>query len=201
MSECEEFMSEQISTKEKIVNAAWELFHIKGYEDTTVEDIIAAAGTSKGTFYYYFERKDSLLDTLATIFDRRYEQLEKEMSADLSSYDKLLFMNYEMHQFIEKNIDVDLLSSLYSTQLISKGQSNLLDQNRMYYKLVTDIMEEGQKLGQITKDKSVRELTKYYSLCERALISDWCLSKGSYSLTQYSKDFLPFMLETIRADK
>jgi AcrR family transcriptional regulator len=201
MSECEEFMSEQISTKEKIVNAAWELFHIKSYEDTTVEDIIAAAGTSKGTFYYYFERKDSLLDTLATIFDRRYEQLEKEMSADLSSYDKLLFMNYEMHQFIEKNIDVDLLSSLYSTQLISKGQSNLLDQNRMYYKLVTDIMEEGQKLGQITKDKSVRELTKYYSLCERALISDWCLSKGSYSLTQYSKDFLPFMLETIRADK
>lgn len=194
-------MSEQISTKEKIFNAAWELFHIKGYEDTTVEDIIAAAGTSKGTFYYYFERKDSLLDTLATIFDRRYEQLEKEMSADLSSYDKLLFMNYEMHQFIEKNIDVDLLSSLYSTQLISKGQSNLLDQNRMYYKLVTDIMEEGQKLGQITKDKSVRELTKYYSLCERALISDWCLSKGSYSLTQYSKDFLPFMLETIRADK
>lgn len=194
-------MSEQISTKEKIVNAAWELFHIKGYEDTTVEDIIAAAGTSKGTFYYYFERKDSLLDTLATIFDRRYEQLEKEMSADLSSYDKLLFMNYEMHQFIEKNIDVDLLSSLYSTQLISKGQSNLLDQNRMYYKLVTDIMEKGQKLGQITKDKSVRELTKYYSLCERALISDWCLSKGSYSLTQYSKDFLPFMLETIRADK
>ncbi len=193
-------MSEQISTKEKIVNAAWELFHIKGYEDTTVEDIIAAAGTSKGTFYYYFERKDSLLDTLATIFDRRYEQLEKEMSTALSSYEKLLFMNYEMHQFIEKNIDVDLLSSLYSTQLISKGQSNLLDQNRIYYKLVTDIIEEGQKLGQITKDKSVRELTKYYSLCERALISDWCLSKGNYSLSQYSKDFLPFMLETIKAE-
>ncbi|MDF2868831.1 MAG: kstR2 1 [Anaerocolumna sp.] len=177
-----------------------EIIHIKGYEDTTVEDIIAAAGTSKGTFYYYFERKDSLLDTLATIFDRRYEQLEKEMSTALSSYEKLLFMNYEMHQFIEKNIDVDLLSSLYSTQLISKGQSNLLDQNRIYYKLVTDIIEEGQKLGQITKDKSVRELTKYYSLCERALISDWCLSKGNYSLSQYSKDFLPFMLEAIKAE-
>lgn len=194
-------MSEQTSTKERIVNAAWELFHIKGYEDTTVEDIIAAAGTSKGTFYYYFERKDGLLDTLATIFDRRYEQLEQEMSAELNSYEKLLFMNCEMHQFIEKNIDVDLLSSLYSTQLISKGQSNLLDQNRMYYKLVTDIMEEGQKKGQITKDKSVRELTKYYSLCERALVSDWCLSKGNYSLTQYSKEFLPYMLEAIKAEK
>ena len=187
-------MAEQTSTKEKIVNAAWELFYDKGYENTTVEDIIAAAGTSKGTFYYYFDRKDALLDTLSTIFDRQYEKLEKEMASDLNCYDKLLFMNYEMHLFIEKQIEVDLLSSLYSTQLLSKTQSNLLDQNRVYYKLVSDIVEEGQKLGQITKDKSVREITKYYTLCERALISDWCLNRGNYSLAQYSKEYMPRML-------
>lgn len=188
-------MADQTSTKEKIVNAAWELFYEKGYENTTVEDIIAAAGTSKGTFYYYFDRKDALLDTLATIFDRQYEKLEKEMASDLNSYDKLLFMNYEMHIFIEKQIEVNLLSSLYSTQLLSKTQSNLLDQNRVYYKLVSDIIEEGQKLGQITKDKSVREITKYYTLCERALISDWCLNRGNYSLAQYSKEYMPRMLQ------
>ncbi len=193
-------MSEQISTKDKIVNAAWELFHAKGYENTTVEDIIAAAGTSKGTFYYYFERKDALLDTLSTIFDHRYEQLEKKMSSDLNSFDKLLYMNYEMHLYIEKKMDVDLLSSLYSTQLISKGKSNLLDQNRVYYKLISDIIEEGQKLGHITKDKSVRELTRYYSLCERALITDWCLDRGSYSLAGYSKEYMPLMLQAFKAD-
>ncbi len=191
-------MTEHINTKDKIVNAAWELFHAKGYENTTVEDIIAAAGTSKGTFYYYFDRKDALLDTLSTIFDRQYEKLEKKMERDINSYDKLLYMNYEMHLFIEKQIDVDLLSSLYSTQLLSKAKSNLLDQNRVYYKLVSDIIEEGQKLGQITKDKSVREITKYYTLCERALISDWCLNRGNYSLAEYSKEYMPIMLQSFK---
>ncbi len=191
-------MTDQINTKDKIVNAAWDLFHIKGYENTTVEDIIATARTSKGTFYYYFDRKDSLLDTLSTVLDRQYEELEKKMDQDLNSYDKLLYMNYEMHLFIEKQIDVDLLSSLYSTQLLPKAKSNLLDQNRVYYKLINDIVEEGQKQGQITKDKSVREITKYYTLCERALISDWCLNRGSYSLAQYSKEYMPLMLRAFK---
>ena len=33
-------------TKRKIVDAAWRLFHEKGYHDTTIEDIISASGTS-----------------------------------------------------------------------------------------------------------------------------------------------------------
>lgn len=193
-------MEEKIALKDKIVKAAWELFHEKGYENTTVEDIIAAAKTSKGSFYYYFDRKDELLDTLATIFDHEYEKLEKRMNPELNSYNKLLFMNYEMHLFIEEQIEINLLASLYSTQLFSKGNSNLLDQNRVYYRLVTDIIEEGQKQGQLTKNKSVREITKYYTLCERALISDWCLNRGSYSLAQYSKEYMPMMLQAFKED-
>ena len=42
------------STKSRIVKAAWNLFYKKGYDKTTVEDIIAASKTSKGTFYHYF---------------------------------------------------------------------------------------------------------------------------------------------------
>ena len=38
------------NTKGRIVSAAWELFYEQGYENTTVEDIIAVSGTSKGSF-------------------------------------------------------------------------------------------------------------------------------------------------------
>lgn len=192
-------MAEKTATKDKIVEAAWKLFYEKGYENTTVEDIIAAAKISKGSFYYYFDRKDALLDTLSTKFDLEYEKLQKRMDPELNSFDKLLFMNYEMHVFIETQIELDLLASLYSTQLLTKGSSNLLDQNRIYYKLVSDIIEEGQKRDQITKDRSVREITKYYTLCERALITDWCLSRGSYSLAEYSKEYMPVMLGEMKA--
>ena len=43
------------NTKSKIVSAAWKLFYDNGYENTTIEDIIFESGTSKGSFYHYFE--------------------------------------------------------------------------------------------------------------------------------------------------
>lgn len=51
--------------KGKIIVAAWKLFYEQGYDDTTVEEIIEAAETSKGSFYHYFEGKDALLSSLS----------------------------------------------------------------------------------------------------------------------------------------
>ena len=52
-----------------------------------------------------------------------------------------------------------------------------------------------QKLGQIRKDMPVSAITKYYSMCERAPVSDWCMSKGAYSLGEYSRECMPKMME------
>jgi len=48
-------------TRARIREAANQLFLEQGYEATTVDAIVAAAGISKGTFYLYFERKEDLL--------------------------------------------------------------------------------------------------------------------------------------------
>lgn len=181
--------------KGRIVSAAWQLFHDKGYDHTTVDDIIEVSGTSKGSFYYYFSTKDQLLSTLSTVLDGYYEELYAEMDPNMDSFEKLLYLNYQIHSRIEERISIELIASLYSTQLIAKGQRHLLDRNRVYYKLISRIVEEGQKAGSIRQDTSIEEITKYYSLCERALISDWCLSKGDYSLGEYSKEYMPIMME------
>ena len=62
-------MTKPQTTKSKIVDAAWSLFREKGYDETTIEDIISLSGTSKGTFYHYFNGKDALLGSLSDIFD------------------------------------------------------------------------------------------------------------------------------------
>ncbi|MFR8238109.1 HTH-type transcriptional repressor KstR2 [uncultured Clostridium sp.] len=185
--------------KNKIVSAAWQLFHDKGYNHTTVDDIIELSGTSKGSFYYYFNTKDELLNTLSVILDDYYEELEGKMNPGMNSFVKLLFLNVEVHSMMEEKISIDLLASLYSTQLVTQGNSYLLDQNRKYYRLIHKIVEEGQKRGQIRDDKPIGEIVKYYSMCERALISDWCMNKGSYSLAQYSRECMPIMLEYFKA--
>ena len=67
------------NTKGKIVAAAWKLFYELGYEETTLDEIIEESGTSKGSFYHYFEGKDALLFTLSELFDAKYSELSETM--------------------------------------------------------------------------------------------------------------------------
>jgi len=48
----------------QILDAAAQLFAAKGYEATTVNDLILAVGLSKGAFYYHFASKEAVLDAL-----------------------------------------------------------------------------------------------------------------------------------------
>lgn len=48
------------STREDIVDAALRLVHVRGFNNTSVEDILKESGFGKGNFYYYFKSKDEL---------------------------------------------------------------------------------------------------------------------------------------------
>ena len=185
------------NTMGKIVSASWKLFYEQGYEDTTVEDIIKEAGTSKGSFYHYFDGKDALLGTLAYLFDEKYEELENEINSDMNAVDILIFLNRQLFEMIESTVDLELIKRLYSTQLLTKNEKQLLDHNRVYYRLLRKIVIAGQDKGEIIKEQSVNDIVKYYAFCERALIYDWCLCNGDYSLSDYSAKLLPFFLKRI----
>ena len=183
------------STKSKIVKAAWTLFHKNGYEQTTVDEIIAASKTSKGTFYHYFKGKEALLNTLSYLFDDKYEELAGIVDPDLSAYDKLLFFNHELFYMIETTIDVNLLASLYSSQLITKDKRSLLESDRYYFTWLTDTISGAIESGEFKNTSTPQELLKIYALYERALLYDWALCKGNYSLTEYSDKLLPHVLD------
>lgn len=189
------------NTKGKIITAAWKLFYEQGYENTTVDAIIAQAKTSKGSFYHYFRGKDALLGTLAYLFDEKYEELMETMDPALGSFEKLLFLNNELFTMIENGISLDLLARLFSSQLITKGEKSLLDRSRLYYRLLAKIIQEGQKNKELRSDISVGEIVKAYAICERALMYDWCISGGEYSLRSYSQRMLPIFLADFRNPK
>jgi len=186
------------NTRGKIITAAWDLFYEQGYEDTTIEEIIDKSGTSKGSFYHYFEGKDALLGSLSYIFDEEYEKLQAEIDDEMNSMDKLLYLNAKLFEMIEERIDLDLLTRLYSTQLVTKGEKHLLDNKRLYYKLLRKIVIDGQKKGELTQELSVNEIVKIYAMCERSLLYDWCLCNGDYSLKKYAKTVMPMFLNSIK---
>lgn len=184
------------STKSRIVKSAWNLFYKNGYDETTVEDIITASKTSKGTFYHYFKSKEGLLNTLSYLFDEKYEELAGVIDPNLSAYNKLLFLNYELFYMIETSIDYTLIAYLYSVQLITKDKRSLSDHKRFYFTWLTEIMQEGLDHGEFADTSSAKELMNIYAMFERALLYDWSLFKGKYSLSEYSSKLLPHLLDS-----
>ncbi len=189
----------QKNTKARIVSAAWKLFYEQGYDDTTIDEIIEESGTSRGSFYHYFDGKDALLSSLSYLFDEKYEELAPLLPEHMSALDRLLYLNQELFSMIENSISLDLLASLLSSQLITRGEKHLLDRNRFYYRLLRRIVMDGQESGELSGDLSANEIVKMYALCERALLYDWCICNGEYSLKSYGQKMMPMFLAKIRA--
>ena len=188
----------QRNTKSRIVAAAWKLFYQLGYEDTTIDEIIAESGTSKGSFYHYFKSKDELMGSLSYLFDEKYEEIVPELDHIENSFEKLMYMNNKLFGMIEDSISIDLLARLYSSQLITKGEKQLLDYSRTYFKLLREVVSKGQREGELRGDLSTNEIVKMYALIERGLLYDWCICNGNYPLKDYSSKVLPQMLGFIR---
>jgi TetR/AcrR family transcriptional regulator, cholesterol catabolism regulator len=61
-------------TRRRITMAALELFHERGFEATTVDEITERADVAKGTFFNYFPRKESVLAALSEEWMERAEE-------------------------------------------------------------------------------------------------------------------------------
>ena len=186
------------NTKSKIVSAAWRLFYEYGYEATTVEEIIRESGTSKGSFYHYFKTKEELMGTLAYLFDEKYTEILPEVLKIDNAFEKLIFMNERLFGMIEDSISIDLVARLYSSQLVTKGEKQFIDYSRVYYKLLRNVVSDGQKSGEIRSDLSCNEIVKMYALIERGLLYDWCICGGNYPLKDYSTKSMRNLLAYIK---
>lgn len=76
-------MSKSEETRERILDAALNVFSNKGYHDTKMDEIVEASDTSKGSIYFYFPNKErlflALVDQFADLLERRVtEAVEHE---------------------------------------------------------------------------------------------------------------------------
>ena len=79
----------------EFVSIAERLFQTKGYEATTIADVISAAGVSKGAFYHHFKAKEELLEAIvaraATVALGYFERLRADETLDaLTRLNRLL---------------------------------------------------------------------------------------------------------------
>ena len=187
--------------RQHILEKAFELFYEKGYDETTISDILERADIARGSFYYHFKGKDELLNSICELLDEQYMEIEESFPEGMNAFDKLVYMNTVVHTYMGNNNPCDLLANQYSMQLVRTGGNNLLDKNRYYFRLLTKVIDEGKAEGSIVNDRPTSEIVRFYSMCERALVTDWCMNNGEYSLGEYSEQVFHCMIDKLRAQR
>jgi TetR/AcrR family transcriptional repressor of nem operon len=80
------------TTKSRILAAAQTLLSSHGYESTTIDDIITAAGITKGAFYHYFKSKEHLCEVIIEHSHTAYQLLVESLPQDAKPIERLRAM-------------------------------------------------------------------------------------------------------------
>lgn len=77
--------------KLELLEIAYRMFISRGYENTSVDDIIAEAGIAKGTYYYYFESKEQTLEeVIGMMIDKEIEAAGVILDSDMPVPQKII---------------------------------------------------------------------------------------------------------------
>ena len=77
--------------KQALLKIAYDMFLSRGYENTSVDEIIAEAQIAKGTYYYYFPSKEKMLeDVIEMMIEREAETARQIVGSDMPVPQKII---------------------------------------------------------------------------------------------------------------
>ena len=135
-------------TVEKILEVSLALFNEKGYEKTTIQDIVNALGMSKGAIYHHFKSKDEIIEALSERCYHGDAQMELLFNAsDKTGIEKLRAIIYRQIQNEEKKqIDTISINLWKNPKIFMSGMAENLSVNSQ---IVERILKEGMEDGSI----------------------------------------------------
>lgn len=179
--------------KERILDAALEVFSLKGFHQATTDEIAEKAGVGKGTLYRYFETKEKLFAELMRI---RLEELGKRIGAVINGHDDVLTMISKCigtyFEFFDRN---QRLYRLIIQEQLDMGEHSPDQYFRRVMRAVPNLKRkiyEGTQQG-ILKDVDFQ--TVFYGTMGFAhgVIQKWLARDCTYPLV----DELPCVLEVL----
>jgi AcrR family transcriptional regulator len=158
-------MKKAEATRLTILQKAFELIYVKGYQATSIDDIIATTQLTKGAFYYHFKTKDEM--GLAIINDVLKPTLSGSFIEPLQSNEDPLDAIYNlMRSLLLENkflkVEYGCPASNFTQEMTPWNAefSNALNElTEQWTKVMTSTIEQGKKRGLVRKDVNSRQVT------------------------------------------
>jgi AcrR family transcriptional regulator len=146
------------ATRESLFRAALDLFALKGFAETTVEDITQAADVGKGTFFNYFPTKDHLLVAFS---DMQLLKLQAAVERVTESREPMpsFLRALAVHMTAEPARNPSMIRALLLANLSSTEVRELMRENHARsLSLLTRLVRTGQERHEIRTDLPAGEI-------------------------------------------
>ncbi len=160
-----------------MLDAAEKFFVRKGYGATSVDEIAAKAGLTKGAIYFHFEDKNAMLMALIDRAEARViDPLISQLSEPGSPPDKLVeYLHYWARIGVEQR-ETMFLPILASLEFANSGDQIEKRLTRMYerlYAALTAIFERGYADGTIVKFGPARDQAAIVIAMNEGMLLEW----------------------------
>lgn len=182
--------------KKELLNIAYKLFMTKGYENTSVDEIIAEAKIAKGTYYYYFESKEATLEkVIEMMIEEECKKANEILQSNLSVQEKILGIIISMRPNTEElkiQEAINIPENIVMHQKINKKIIEAITP------LLTEVIEEGKKQNIFDCD-NVKERIEIILIITNNLFDS--NEKNSKKLNIYIEIFIDLIEKLLGAKK
>lgn len=185
--------------RQQIIDTSIRLFRKHGYENTRVEDIVQILEISQPTFFRYFPSKDAVLREVGRRgFSCLKEHLETELSSDATTSERLRRMYEGMAHEVES--DRPLWRAVVLSGAMDPVRSpEMRRPEEIAVSLLREILEEGQKRGEVTKAFPVAHLAEFMEGLYTTVVRRWAVDlSGPHNLSERVRSALEFFLKGVQ---
>ncbi|GAA3629059.1 TetR/AcrR family transcriptional regulator [Kineosporia mesophila] len=189
----------QTSVADDVMRAALELFAGQGYANTSVQQVVEAAGVTKGALYHYFQSKDDLLFAIyERILSVQTEHLNAIVEKELPVGQSLREVCVDV---VETSADFLLEGTVFfrsQHMLSAPRQQEVTRRRRAYHEVFIGLLAQGQTEGLYRKDIPVTVMAAHF-FSDLHYLSSWYSPAGPEDKTTLAHQLTDMFLVSIAA--
>jgi AcrR family transcriptional regulator len=181
----------------RLLEAATRLFAEKGFESTSVQEVVEAAGVTKGAMYHYFGSKDDLLyEIYHRVLSVQTERLEKLFAGDGTYAERVHAAAVDVVLTSIANLDDTVIFFRSMHMLGAEKQALVRAERRRYHERFRDMIDEGQRAGEFRADVPAELVVDYYFGAVHHL-GFWYRRKGRLSARKVAEHYGDMLISSL----
>ncbi|GAA2774502.1 TetR/AcrR family transcriptional regulator [Saccharopolyspora taberi] len=183
---------------QRLLAVATRLFAEQGFETTSVQQIVDAAGVTKGAMYHYFGSKDDLLyEIYARLLRAQTARMQTAADSSEPVQQRLHAVAADVVATTAANLDDTVIFFRSMHLLHPDKQAEVRAQRRKYHERVRELIEEGQRSGVFRSDKSADLVVDFFFGAVHHL-GTWFRQDGELTGEEVGRNFADLLLASLR---